>query len=120
MGATRRGASTSKRAKGSSSKNVARTPFLNSAQLAPHYLRYIVAGEVAGAWWKRGGVGAAQTHLAHLIELSITQNMETASRYRKAKRTSRANIARERGSLEAIKSEPAQITAGRLQQCVQG
>ena len=30
------------------------TPFLNTGQLALHYLRYIIAGEIAGAWQKLG------------------------------------------------------------------
>ena len=45
-------------------RNAARTPFPNTGQLAQHYLRYIISGEVAGAWQKLGGMGAPLTHLA--------------------------------------------------------
>ena len=38
---------------------------LDAGQLALHYLRYITAGEVAGAWQRPGGVVAALTHLVH-------------------------------------------------------
>ena len=41
-----------------------------------------------------GGMGAALTHLAHLMELSVAQNMETACRCEKAQRESHAHIAR--------------------------
>ena len=94
----------------------ARTPFLNSAQLALHFLRYIMTGDVAGAWQNIGGMGAA---LAHLMELSIRQNMETARRYEKAQHASRAHIARGRGDLDVIKAEFVQISRERLQECVQ-
>ena len=52
-------------------------PVLNAAQPALHYPRYIIAVEVAGAWQRLGGMGAALTRLAHTMELSITQNVET-------------------------------------------
>ena len=64
-----------------------------------------------------GGMGAALKHLAHLMELSTAQNMETACRYEKAQCESHAHIARERGDLDATKSEQAQINGERLPQC---
>ena len=80
-----------------------RTPFLNSAQPALRYLRYVIAAEVAGAWQKLGGNGgrnseslAALTHLAHLMELSLAQNMETAGTYWQSQAATWARVARER------------------------
>ena len=97
-----------------------RTPFLNSALLALHYLRCIIAGEVAGARQRLGRTGAASTRPARLMELSTTQNAETACRYEEAQNASRAHIARERGYLDVIKCELVQISRACLQQCARG
>ena len=55
-----------------------RTPDLNTGQLDLHYLRYIVAGEAAGAWDEFGAMGATPTNLARIPELSVTQSVEVA------------------------------------------
>ena len=62
-------------------RNAVKTSFLNTGQLALSYLRYIIAGELTGAWTKFGGLGALLTNLASILELSVLQNMETACRF---------------------------------------
>ena len=62
-------------------RNAAKPSFLNTGQLALAYLRYIIAGELAGAWNKFGGLGALSTNLASILELSVIRNMETARRF---------------------------------------
>ena len=56
-------------------RNDVETSFLMSGQLAPSYLRYIVAGEIAGDWEQFGGSRALLTNLAHLLELSVAQDV---------------------------------------------
>ena len=48
-----------------------RTPFSDTGQLALHYLRYVIAVKVAGAWDRFGGMGEMITNLAHMMELSV-------------------------------------------------
>ena len=67
-------------------RNAAKTGFLNTGQLALAYLRYIIAGEFAGAWTKFGGLGAMLTNLASILELSALQNMETACRFERTQK----------------------------------
>ena len=45
-------------------RNAAETAFLNTGQLSLAYLRYIIVGELAGAWAEFGGMGALLTNLA--------------------------------------------------------
>ena len=45
-------------------RNDVKTSFLNTGQLALALLHYIIAGEIAGAWAKFGGLGALLTNLA--------------------------------------------------------
>ena len=51
-------------------------------------MRYIVAGEIAGARGYFGGFGALSTNLARLMELPIVRNMEAASRFERARSSS--------------------------------
>ena len=46
-------------------RGTVRAPFLNAGELALRCRRYIIAGKVAGAWGKLGGVGEELMHLAH-------------------------------------------------------
>ena len=46
-------------------RNSAETAFLNTGQLALHYLRYIVAGEITLAWEALGGMTAIPPNHAH-------------------------------------------------------
>ena len=43
------------------------------------YLRYLIAGGVAGARENFGGLGAMLTNLPHLLQISVAQHVETAS-----------------------------------------
>ena len=101
-------------------RNAVKTSFLNTGQLAVACLRCIIAGEIVGAWAKFGGLGALLTNLASLVELSVIQNMETASRFERAQSAARPHLARERGSLQTIKEELVKMNRGRLHQCVNG
>ena len=98
-------------------RNALKTSFLNTGQLALAYLRYIVAGELAGYWAEFGGLGAILTHLASTIELSITKNVKTASRFERARSAAWSHLARARGSLQTIKDELVKINRDRLHQC---
>ena len=99
-------------------RNAVKTSFLNTGQLCLAYLRYIVAGELAGAWTKFGGLGAMLTNLASILELSVLQNMETACRFEKSQSAAWSHLARERGSLQIIKEELVRINRDRLHQVV--
>ena len=95
-----------------------KTSFLNTGQLALAYLRYIVAGGIAGVWTKFGRLGALLTNLASTMELSIVQNMETASCFERVQSVAWPHLARERGILQTIKGELVKINRDRLHQCV--
>ena len=95
-----------------------KTSFLNTGQLALAYLRYVVAGELAGAWAKFGGLGALVANLASMLELSVIRNMETAIRFERAQSAAWPHLAQERGSLQTAKEELVKINRGRLHQCV--
>ena len=71
-----------------------RIPFLKTGGQGLYYLRYIVAGEVARARKKLGGLVAAPKHFADMPRLSVTQNMEPAPRFEKAQHAAWALIAR--------------------------
>ena len=94
------------------------TSFLNIGQLALAYLRYSIAGEIAGNWAKFGGLGALLANLASAIEISVIQNVETARRFKRPQGVARPHLARERGSLQAIKDELVKINRDRLHQRV--
>ena len=98
-------------------RNGVKTLFMNSSQLSLAYLRYIVAGEVAGAWDAFGGMGAMLSHLAHLHKLSATQNMETSFRFERAQSAKWSQLARNRGGPEAIKADLRILYRESLAQC---
>ena len=75
-------------------QNSARASCSNTGQLAIRSPRYIIASEVACAWQKLGGLGAALAHLAHISELSATQNAAPASRFEEAQHAALAHVAR--------------------------
>ena len=72
---------------------VARRAFLGTGRLATGYLRYIITGKVAGACADFGAQGGTLKNFAPWMDLSIAQNMETASTYAKARMQ---RLARER------------------------
>ena len=87
---------------------------MNTGKLASAYLRYIVAGEVAAARKKFGGLGALLTNLAAFLGLSAIQHLETASRFERAQSAAWSHLARERGGLQVIKEELVKLNRGRL------
>ena len=97
-------------------RNAVKTSFFNTGQLALAYLRYIIAGELAGAWNKFGVLGALLKNLASIMELSVPQNMETACRFEEAQSAAWSRPARERGSLQIIKDELVMMNRDRLHQ----
>ena len=54
-------------------RNGAKTAFFNTDQLALNYLRFLIAGERAGAWSTSCGIGALLSDLALLTEPSVVQ-----------------------------------------------
>ena len=59
-------------------------------------------------------MGTTLANLAHLMELSVTQNMTTASCFARAQGTASAHLVGERGSLVLIKDEIVKISRDRL------
>ena len=64
--------------------NGAKTELLNAGHLALSFLRYFVAGKVAGASTKFGGLATMLANLAHLPDLSVPRDAETDSECKKA------------------------------------
>ena len=93
---------------------------MNTGQPALAYLRYIIAGELAGAWAEFGGLGAMLANLASVMELPVLQNMETACRFERAQNAAWTHLARERGSLQIIRDELVEVNRDRLEQVVNG
>ena len=79
--------------------------FLGTWQLARAYLHYLAAGKIAGAWAEFGGLGAMLTNLANILEPSVGQNMETASRFGRAQNPAMAHLPRERGNPQLAGNE---------------
>ena len=94
------------------------TDFLDTSQLGLHCLRYIAAGEIAEAWGDPGGMGAALTDLAHLLEPPVGRNLRAESCAGRAPRTAWARLSRKRGNVETINGEIAQVNRDRLYQCI--
>ena len=69
------------------------TSTLNAEQLALSYLRFMVAGEIAGPRGNFGGFGALIANLAHFLELSVTQDVETTSCFERAQSPARPHLA---------------------------
>ena len=63
-----------------------------------HYLFCIITGNVADASDKSGGLGATLTDLAQTSELSIAQNVETASQNGKVRNAVWSHLPRDRGT----------------------
>ena len=61
---------------------------MNTGQLASRSLRYISEGDVANSRTISSGLVAMLTDLVQVAELSVAQNMETASRRDKARNAS--------------------------------
>ena len=82
------------------------------------YLRFIIACEVAGDWAKFGALGEVYTNFAHIVELSVVQNMETDSRFGEAQSADWPHLAREGGYVDIIREESAKLSRERLSQSV--
>ena len=106
------------RRKSSPTSKCVETSFLNTGQLASPHLRYMVAGDIAGAWGDFGSFGALPANLSRLLELSAIPNMGAAPRFEHAQRPAWSHLARERGSLQLAKDELIKINRDRLHQCV--
>ena len=92
--------------------------FLNTGQLDLAYLRYIITGELAGAWNKFGGLGALLANLASTIELAVIRDVETACLFERTQGAAWPRLARERGRLQTAEEELVKINRDRLHQCV--
>ena len=98
-------------------RNGVQTRFANCPQLALSYLRYIIAGEAAGAWKAFGGMGAMLSHLAHLQKVAMTQNAETSFRFERAQSAKSSQLARNRGGPTAFKNDLRIFNRESLAQC---
>ena len=99
-------------------RDAAGASFLNTGQLGSACLRYIKAGEIAGAWNNFGWLGAMRANLARPRDLPVIRNMETASRLERAQGAAGEHVARGGGSLQLIKEEHVEVNRGRHQHCV--
>ena len=54
--------------------------------------------------------------IAHLLEISASQNMETGSRFGGAQSTARAHSVRERGDLQSVKEALVEGNMGPIEQ----
>ena len=95
-----------------------KSSLLKTGQLALAYLRYIIAGEIAGARAKFGWLRAMLTNLARLLGLSVMRNMGAASRFEGAPSTAWAHLERGRRNLRLIWEELAKVDRDRLLRCV--
>ena len=66
------------------------------------YLRFVLAGDLAGAWDKFGGLAAQLTHLGTLLSIAATESALTAMTYDKTIRTNIATQSRKRISDEQV------------------
>ena len=64
------------------------------------YLRFVLAGDLAGAWTPFGGLAAQLTHLGTLLSIAATENARAAMTYDKSIRTTIATQSRKRISDE--------------------
>ena len=78
------------------------------------YLRYVVAGEVAGAREKLGGMEDMLTNLAPLSELPVARNMGTVSRFENAQSAALPHLVRERGNAQTISGGLAKVNRYRV------
>ena len=99
-------------------RNYVKTSCQIAGQLALSYLRYIVAGEVAGTWVNFGGFGAILTNLAHVAYPSVFRSVETASRADQSQGSAWSQLARGRGNLQLVKGDLVRLNRGRLLQRV--
>ena len=61
-----------------------------------NYLRFVLAGDLAGAWANFGGLSAQMTHLGTLLIISATESASIAIAYDKAIRTTIETESRKR------------------------
>ena len=87
------------------------------AQLALAHLRAIVAGEVAGAWEKFGGLGAQLNNMAEVMETALKTNQETAARLITEQNQEWQQLARDRHDINQIAEQlkqPNQLILSRV------
>ena len=89
-------------------------------QLALYYLRYTIAGEVAEARSKFGGLRAMLTSLADLMELSLLPSMEIESKFEEARIAAWVRFGRARGYVEVTRNEFVVANRDRIGQCIHG
>ena len=63
----------------------ARRPFPSLGQLISARSRFVVAGELAGAWGRSEGIGAEWANLAQIALTELTQSQRTAARVLKSR-----------------------------------
>ena len=87
------------------------------AQLMLAHLRAIVAGEVAGASEKFGGLGAQLNNMAEVLEIALKTNQETAARLITEQNQEWQQLARDRHDINQIAEQlkqPNQLILSRV------
>ena len=87
------------------------------AQLMLAHLRAIVAGEIAGAWEKFGGLGAQLNNMAEVLETALKTNQETAARLITEQNQEWQQLARDRHDINQIAEQlkqPNQLILSRV------
>ena len=84
-------------------------------------LRFIMAGDLCGAWDTFGGLAAQLTHLGTVMNLAITENATIAQTYDKKVRTYAHELSkfrqREKDIIDLLKNEDQRIKRDTLRDC---
>ena len=75
-----------------------------------NYLRFVLAGDLAGAWASFGGLSAQMTQLGTLLAIASAENAMTAMAYGRAIRTIIETNSRKRLSTDQLKKMVEMLT----------
>ena len=78
-------------------------PYVRIDHMALAFIRMIVAGEIAGAWKRFGGLGPQLQNLAAILEISVKHNQEVAWKFASEQFRELQMLARGRHDPELIK-----------------
>ena len=78
-------------------------PYLRVDHMALAMIRMIVAGEIAGAWQKYGGLSLQLQNLAAILEISVKRNQEVAWKFASEQFRELQMLARDRHDPRLIK-----------------
>ena len=98
-------------------RNEVETSFLDTGKPALSHLRYIAAEEIAGHREKFAGSGTLLSNSVSLLELSVSRNVATASRFERAQSFAWSHLAWGSGALQLVEDELVKINRDRLSPC---